>query len=222
MFLGHFGVGLAAKKAAPQVSLGILFLAAQFLDLLWPTLLLLKVEQVSISPGITTVTPLDFTHYPISHSLVTVCGWGLLLGAGYGLLKKDLRGAVIITMCVISHWLLDLIMHRPDLPLYPGGTTRVGLGLWNSLDATILIESVTFFGGMLLYLKSTKAKNKIGRYGFWLLIFLLAFIYVGNIFGPPPPDVKTIALAGHLQWLFVIFGWWVDRNRASVSSFQKA
>lgn len=217
MFLGHFGVGLAAKKAVPQVSLGILFLAAQFLDLLWPTLLLLDLEQVSISPGITTVTPLDFTHYPISHSLLAVCGWGVLLGGLYWLLKKDSRAAIIITICVISHWVLDFVMHRPDLPIYPGGSTRAGLGLWNSLVVTIILESVIFFGGVVLYLKSTKAKNRIGIYGFWVMILLLTIIFIANVFGPPPPDVKTIAWAGHLQWLFVLFGWWVDKNRISVA-----
>jgi membrane-bound metal-dependent hydrolase YbcI (DUF457 family) len=133
MFIGHFAFGLAAKKAAPELSLGTLFLSVKLLDLLWPTFLLLGMEEVEISPGITAVTPLDFTSYPISHSLIMAMVWGIFAGGTYYLLKKHLRAAIIIFLCVISHWLLDLLMHRPDLPLLPGSAVKVGLGLWNSI-----------------------------------------------------------------------------------------
>src|SRR6186997_681775 len=128
MFIGHFGVAFAAKRPAPRVSLGTLFLAAQFIDLLWPVLLLLGVERVRIAPGITRVTPLDFEHYPISHSLLAVLGWAVLVGGAHFLLRRERRAALIVAALVLSHWVLDLLMHRPDLPLAPGATVLVGFG----------------------------------------------------------------------------------------------
>ena len=217
MFIGHFAVGMGAKAAAPRVSLGSLFLAAQFVDLLWPTLLLFGVERVKIVPGITTVTPLDFEHYPITHSLLMAAVWGLLLTLVYWLFQKNKRGAIVLGLCVVSHWFLDLLVHRPDLPLIPGGATRLGIGLWNSLPATLIAEGLLFVIGIWLYLRTTTAKNKVGRFAFWGLVVSLAAIYIANLFGPPPPDVQSIAWAGHLQWLFVIWAYWVDRNRVAVS-----
>ena len=128
MFIGHFGVGFGAKAAAPRVSLGTLLLAAQFLDLLWPIFLLLGIESVRIDPGNTAVTPLDFVSYPLTHSLLTGVGWGGLLGGAYALHRRWLRGAVVVAATVVSHWVLDWVSHRPDLPLIPGGN-KVGLGL---------------------------------------------------------------------------------------------
>ncbi|WP_224996195.1 hypothetical protein [Cesiribacter sp. SM1] len=217
MFIGHFAVGFGAKQAQPTISLGTLFLAAQWLDLLWPTLLLLGVEQVTISPGITVVNPLDFTHYPISHSLLMVMVWSMLFGLGYWLLKKNRIGAVILGLCVLSHWLLDVIMHRPDLPLYPGDAPMLGLGLWNSLWGTILVEGLCFAVGLALYIRATRAKNKKGIFGLWSLAAFLVVIQFGNLFGPPPPDVAGIAWAGHLQWLFVLWAYWIDRNRVPLT-----
>src|SRR3977135_108480 len=134
MFLGHFAVGFGAKRAVPGVSLGALFAAGQLADLLWPTFLLLGIEHVEIRPGITTVTPLDFVSYPYSHSLVALTAWGILFGAGYALLNRSrLTAAITICVVVISHWVLDVLVHRPDMPLTIGGSTRLGFGLWNSL-----------------------------------------------------------------------------------------
>lgn len=214
MFIGHFAVGMGAKAAAPKVSLGSLFLAAQFLDLLWPTLLLFGVEQVEIAPGITKLTPLDFVNYPITHSLLMACVWGLLFFGIYKITTKNNRIALILGLCVVSHWVLDLVVHRPDLPLTPTGDVKLGWGLWNVPAATFLIEGALYVAGIVLYLRATKAKNKIGIYGFWAMVGLLALIYVANVFGPPPPSVKAIAWAGQLQWLFVLMAYWVDKNRA--------
>lgn len=214
MFIGHFGIGFGAKTIAKKTSLGTLFLAAQFVDLLWPTLLLLGIETVEIKPGITKLTPLNFTSYPISHSLLMVCIWGLFIGGLYWFFKHNKHGAIVLGLCVVSHWLLDLIVHRPDLPLLPGSSTRVGLGLWNSLPATLLVEGSIFIVGFILYIRTTVAKNKAGRYGTWFLVAFLVLIYLGNFFGPPPPSVSAIAWAGQLQWVIVIMAYWVDHNRA--------
>lgn len=129
MFIGHFGAAFGAKTLAPEVSLGTLFLAAQFPDLLWSTLLLLGIESVRISPSETFVTPLIFEHYPISHSLLAVTGWALAAALAYLALRRGRRGAVLLGLLVISHWLIDAIVHRPDLPLFPGNSTLVGVGM---------------------------------------------------------------------------------------------
>jgi hypothetical protein len=217
MFIGHFGVGFAAKKIAPGVSLGTLFLAAQFIDLLWPTLLLLGLERVRIAPGITTVTPLDFEYYPISHSLLAVAGWAVLVGAAHFWLKRDRKAALILAALVVSHWLLDLIVHRPDLPLLPGNATLVGLNAWSSLPLTVLLEFSLFGVGVWFYAGATAALDAVGRWGFYCLVAFLALVYVGNVFGTPPPSATAIGWVGQSQWLLVLWGYWVDGHRHAIS-----
>jgi hypothetical protein len=215
VFVGHFGVGFGAKAAAPKVSLGSLFVAAQFIDLLWPTLLLLGVERVRIDPGTTAVTPLDFVSYPISHSLLTVLGWSLFVAAAYYVLRRDRRGSVVLGLAVLSHWLLDAIVHRPDLPLFPGGSHLVGLGLWSSLTATLLVEVTVFAVGVGLYLRTTRPADAIGTWALWGLVVFLLMIYGANLFGAPPPNVTVLAWVGQAQWLLVAWGYWVDRHRCT-------
>ena len=215
MFLGHFAAGLAAKKAAPAVSLGVLFLSAQFLDLLWPTLLLTGTEHVEITNDPSAPIPLNFVDYPLTHSLLMAMAWSALAGGLYWLARKDRTAALIVGLCVLSHWMLDLLVHVPDLPLYPGGTQRLGLGLWYHQLLTLGLESVLFGVGIYLYLSTTQARNKTGTYAFWGLAVFLFGIHLANIFGPPPPDVTAIAWAGQLQWLFVLWAFWVDRNRSA-------
>ncbi len=201
MFIGHFGTALAAKPAVKQVSLGTLFLASQFLDLLWPTLLLLVLETVKIVSGATKLTPLEFTHYPISHSLLAVAGWSVLFGAIYFAIRRSILPAVVCGSLVASHWLLDALTHQPDLPLSPGGSARVGLGLWNYPTLAISLELLIFASGLFLYLRSTKSSGKVGSIGLWSLVAFLAVVYGSNIFGPPPPSVNAIAWTCQAQWL---------------------
>lgn len=215
MFIGHFGLGFGAKRAAPRTSLGTLFLSAQFIDLLWPTLLLTGAERVEIRPGITRVTPLDFASYPISHSLAMVVVWGLLVGGAYWFVRRYPAGAWVTGGLVVSHWFLDLVVHRPDLPIAPGASTKVGLGLWNSIPATLIVEGLVFALGVYLYLRSTAAVDRTGRYGIVGLIAFLLVIYGVNIAGPPPPSVGTIAWGGQAQWLLVLLGYWIDRHRVA-------
>lgn len=213
MFLGHFALAMAAKKFAPKASLGTLVLSAQFADCLWPVLLLLGIEQVLITPGITRVTPLDFVSYPISHSLVTQLGWGLLLGAICFLWQKDFRTAAVVGALLPTHWLLDYFAHRPDMPLYPGGP-KVGLGMWNSLPLTLTVEFGLFGTGLLLYLKATRSKGG-WNFGFWSFAVFLAAMYPSSLFGPPPPSVHVLALSALALWLTVPWAAWGDRQRES-------
>ena len=213
MFIGHFGAGFAGKKFSTAASLGTYFMAAQWVDLIWPILVLLGIEKVAIEPGISSVTPLDFTYYPFTHSLFGVLIWALLFGIVYFLIKKKSRAAIILGLLVLSHWVLDLFVHVPDLPIFPGLEIKVGLGLWNSLAATLIIEGLVFTVGSYLYLKSTKAKNKTGTFALWGLVVFLVAIYISNLFGPPPPSAEAIGIFGNSQWLIVLWGYWVDKNR---------
>ena len=220
MFLGHFGVGFGAKAAAPKTSLGTLFLAAQFVDLLWPTLVLIGVEKVVIAPGTTRVTPLDFTDYPITHSLLLSLVWASLFVAIYLFVRRYPKGAWICGAAVLSHWVLDLLTHRPDLPLAPGVETRFGLGLWNSLAATLVVEVGVFGVGVWLYVRSTRAIDRVGSIALWSLVGFLLVVYFSNLFGPPPPSITALAWVGQAQWLLVIWAFWIDRHRANNSSLE--
>lgn len=208
MFLGHYAVALAAKRAAPATSLGTLFLASVFIDLLWPALLLAGVERARVDAGIAGLAPLVFEHYPVSHSLLMVVVWALLLGGAYFAVTRERRGAVAVAALVASHWLLDALAHRPDLPLAPGGEARVGLGLWDVPWGSVLVELALFAGGLLLYQRSTAGQR---RWPLWTLCALLLLIFTGDLLGPPPPSITAVAWVGLAQWLLVAAGWWVDR-----------
>ena len=217
MFIGHYGVGLAAKKLDNRPSLGTLFFASQFIDLLWPIFLLLGLEKVAIDPGNTAFTPLNFIYYPFSHGLVSVLIWAVLFGGVYYAFRKNIKTSLLLGGLVLSHWILDLFTHRPDLPLLFGNHLKVGLGLWNSVILSILVEGSIFIIGAYLYFKATRAENKKGQIGLWSLLIFLGIVYVMNVFGPPPPSVEPIAIVGLFQWLIVAWAYWIDRNRESVS-----
>jgi hypothetical protein len=213
VFIGHFGVALAAKKFAPRTSLGTLVMAAQFLDLFWPVFLLLGVERVIIAPGTTVVTPLYFISYPLSHSFLASFGWACLFAGIYKIVKRDTRGAVWLGFVVVSHWLLDALSHEPDLPLYPGSSTHVGFGLWNSLLWTIVIEGAIFTLGARIYAKATHPGDRVGAAAFRSFIVVLILFYLLNVFGPPPPSERAIAFAALGMWLLVIWAYWLDGHR---------
>jgi len=217
LFIGHFAVAFAAKRAAPKVSLGTLFVACELVDLIWPAFVLLGVETVAIRPGITAFTPLDFIHYPWTHSLAMGVVWGFLLALSYAVLRKDIRAAAVVGAVVLSHWLLDAIVHRPDLPLVPGGEARIGLGLWNSVAGTLLLEGAMFFAALAFYLRGTKALDRAGSWGLWGIVAFLLAAYAGAAFGPPPPSVAAVAWVGLTGGLVTgVWGYWVDAHRASI------
>ena len=213
MFVGHFAVGLAAKRIEPKVSLGTLVLSVQLLDLLWPIFLILGIEHVRINPGNTAFTPLDFYDYPVSHSLVTVSGWGVLLGVVYFVIRRSARGAWVLAGGVVSHWVLDLISHRADMPLMPGKPVYVGFGLWNSFAASLILEALLFVLGVLIYVRTTSPVNRKGQIAFWALVAFLSVFWLINAFGPPPPNVKAIAWGSLGLWIMVPWGHWIDRHR---------
>jgi hypothetical protein len=215
MFLGHFGLAYAAKRAAPETSLGSLFFAAQFADLIWPFLLLSGFEKVDIVHDATPLLDLDFVSYPYSHSLGTLALFGVLLGSAHFLVRRRLRDAVILALLVPSHWLLDLVVHVPDLPLYPGASTRFGFGVWQSLPLSLAIEFVAFGGGIALYVAATRARDGIGRWGTWSLAAFILIAYLGSLVGGAPPDARTLAYSALIMWLLLPWAAWADRHRAA-------
>ncbi len=214
MVIGHFGVGFGAKKFAPKISLGILFIAAQFADLLWPTLLLFNVEHVAIRPDLNKNQPLVFTYYPFTHSLLFAIGWSLCFAIAGWYIYKNFRYAAVLFVCVVSHWILDLIVHFPDLPLYPGNSPKLGFGLWNSMALTACVEGAIFIIGLVFYLQTTVAKNRFGNVGIWILVVLLVLGHIAGLFSPAPASEHAIGWFAQVQWLYVLFAFWVDRNRA--------
>jgi membrane-bound metal-dependent hydrolase YbcI (DUF457 family) len=216
MFIGHNAIALAAKKAAPRTNLGVLMGAAMLADLIWPILLLTGVEHVRIKVGDTRFTSLRFLDYPWTHSLAMAVAWSVAAALLYWLGARYGRGALVVAFCVFSHWVLDWITHRPDLPLYPHGPT-VGLGLWNNPMATIGVESAMFAIGILIYRDTTKPRDRIGSVGMWAFIIFLAAFYVVNAAGVPPPNERALAWGALSGWLLPLWAWWFDRHRDSGS-----
>jgi hypothetical protein len=215
MFLGHYGVAMAAKRAAPRTSLGALTFAAEFLDELWPILLLLGVEHVKIVPGFMAASPLQFTDYPISHSLVMAIVWGILIGGIYFLLKRYGRGAWVLGLLVVSHWFLDVPVHARDLPLWPGASSpKVGMGFWNIVPLTWILELTIYAAGISFYVRFTRALDRIGSWGFWSYVVVLLLIFMFS--NAPLPSERALAWSALLLWLFVPWAWWVDRHRAAI------
>ena len=218
MFLGHFAVGFASKRVAPETSLGSLLAAACFPDLLWPLLLLTGFETVRIDPGNTAFTPLDFVSYPISHSLLLVGVWALLVGAAYQAATRYRRGAAVLALGVVSHWILDAISHRPDMPLLPWGSRRVGLGLWNSIPATLAVELAMFLAALALYQRGTQPVDAVGKWGYVSFVSVLAALYAADLAGPPPPSVPALAWVALGLGLFLLWAAWFDRHREPVGA----
>jgi len=216
MFIGHFAVGLAGKKLAPRTSLGTLIAAACFLDILWPIFLLAGWETVRIDPGNTAFTPLNFVFFPWSHSLLMTLIWSALFALGYFLLTRYKRGAIAIAIGVVSHWVLDVISHRADMPLAPGSAVRVGLGLWNSVAWTVIVEGAMFIVAIWLYARSTRPTSKVGTYAFWSFVAVLILLYVSDRFSPPPTSTALLPIFGIAAWIFIPWSWWFDRNRRRV------
>jgi membrane-bound metal-dependent hydrolase YbcI (DUF457 family) len=212
MFIGHNAVGFASKRAAPRLSLGWLMAAPMLLDLIWPILLLAGVEHVRIHPGDTKLTALDFYDYPWTHSLLMSLVWSVAFAAICFAVTRYARGAAVVGVGVFSHWVLDFITHRADLPLWPGGP-KAGLGLWNVPAAELAIEAALFAVGLLVYRHATTSLDRRGSVGMWTFVLFLAAIFIANAGGAPPPNERVLAWMGLTMWLFPLWAWWFDRHR---------
>jgi hypothetical protein len=217
MFIGHYAVGLASKKFAPGASLGALIAAPILLDLIWPIFLLLGWEQVAIVPNGNPFLRLQFYFYPISHGLIAVIGWATLYAAIYFGMTRYTQGAVVIWLGVVSHWLLDYLVHTPDLPV-AAGSRLLGLGLWNHRWLTIAIELALFAIGIWTYQRGTRAKDKIGLYAFLGFVAVLLLAYAAVAFGPAPGSFKKLAGFALIAWIVIPLAWWFDSHRETTSA----
>jgi hypothetical protein len=213
MFVGHAALALAGKTRARSLSLGWLFAASFGLDLLWPVFLILGIERVSIPPATTGFANLRFDSYPWSHSLLLALVWSGLSVAVARWRRVPAQTALLLGALVLSHWVLDFITHLPDLPLWPGGTARVGLGLWRSPGATFLIEGSLYAAGIALYFRTTHARDPIGRWALPALLALCTAMWVSTPFAPPPPSPAAVAWATLCLWLFALWAGWADGHR---------
>jgi membrane-bound metal-dependent hydrolase YbcI (DUF457 family) len=214
MFIGHFAVGFAGKRVAPKASLQMLLFAALVADVLWPILVAAGVEKVRIAPGNTVFTPLEFISYPWSHSLLMLCVWGLLLGLLYRARTASARAGLVVGLLVVSHWVLDWISHRPDMPLYPAGP-NLGLGLWNSVAGTMIVEIAMFAVGVWLYATATRARDGRGKWAFVsLVVFLLVSYVADSLSAAPPPSVKFIWISALIATgVLLLWAAWINHHR---------
>ena len=209
MFIGHYALAFGAKKIDKGPSLAIMFIAVQLLDLLWPVFVLSGLETFEIEPGNTVLTPLNFTSYPYSHSLLMTVVWAILFASFYFAFTKNKKGSLLLGCLVFSHWVLDFITHRPDLPLSPFTDLKVGLGLWNAPIIEIILETGLFLIGVYLYYKTVTVNRIVA---FWSLVVVFLLIHFMNMFGPPPPSINAVAWSANLMWLFVFWAWWIEKK----------
>ncbi len=214
MLVGHFGVGLAAKRIAPKVSVGTLVMAAVFADLLFWPFVLLGIEHVRIQPGITTTNALDLYDIPFSHSLLMDILWAALLGAAYFLRHRYPRGAWVVFIAVLSHWLLDFVSHRPDMPIAPGLHMYLGLGLYNSRLGVLMVEGLLWILGVILYVRATRAKSRAGVWCFWGMVVLLTMLWLSTLAGIPPSNLRAAGISSLIFFCCVVaWAYWMNRAR---------
>jgi hypothetical protein len=212
MFVGHLAAAFVAKRVEPRAPLAALVAAAFGLDLLWPLLLLVGAEAVRIDPGNTAFTPLAFDSYPWSHSLSMAVIWSIVAGRAAAAVRRHARVGLVIGLAVLSHWGLDYVTHRPDLPLWPSGP-EVGLGLWNSVPGTIAVEGALFALGIALYARMAPARGARGAMALWSLVVFTAAIWLSGPWSPPPPGVAAVAIVGLALWLLPLWAAWIEKHR---------
>ncbi len=212
MFVGHLAVALGARSVEPRLPLGAAVAAAFGLDLLWPILLLLGLETVQIQAGDTAFTNLAFVSYPWSHSLLMVAGWSVLTALMARAAFRSWRTGAVLGGLVFSHWVLDFITHRPDLPLWPAGPVA-GLGLWNSVAGTILVEGSLLGAGLWLYHATSEARDRIGRWALLGLIAVTGLTWITQPWSPLPPSTVAVAWGALILWLLPPWAHWIDAHR---------
>lgn len=214
MFVGHLAVAFIGKRAAPSVSLGWHMAAVTALDLIWPFLLLAGIETVTIQSGATAFTPFVFDSYPWSHSLMMAVIWAVVF---YGLARwrgASKQASLVLGALVVSHWVLDFVSHAPDMPLWPGNSPRFGLGLWNSIPATLVVEGLLWIAGIAIYLKLRRPLRWQGVLAFWSFVVVCTLMWVAGPWSPPPPSVRSLAWFGLIGWLVIPWSAWADRHTA--------
>lgn len=212
MFVGHLAVALSGKKVSPATSLVWFVLAANLVDLIWPFFLLAGIERVRIEPGNTAFTPLAFESYPWTHSLLMGVAWAAALAALARWRGVSRTGAWVAGALVVSHWLLDFVTHRPDLPIWPWPNGTYGLGLWHSIPATFAVEGVLWVAGIAIFLRALRPRGTKAHLALWSFVLVSTVLWATGPFGPPPPDEPSLALFALLGWTIVPWAWWIERT----------
>lgn len=215
MFVGHYAPAFVAKRADRTIPLWVLFLAVQFLDVLWGPFVFLGIEKVRIVPGFTKATPLDLYYMPYTHSLVGAIAWSLVFALAYRVLARSgsARSMVIVALAVFSHWVLDLLVHAPDLPLY-GNSAKVGLGLWNAPAIELPLEALLLLGA-IWWCYRDQLSRAIGTFVFGAIMVALQLYF---FFAPPPPSDKAIAVMGFFSYVvFATVIWWLQDRRPTTA-----
>ena len=216
MFVGHYAAGLALKKFEKRASLGILFLGVQFVDILFFPFVLLGIERINIVENFTDATHFELEYMPYTHSLVGSLFWAAMAYALFRwVVVKEKRVALVVALAVFSHWLLDLLVHTPDLPIWSDASLKLGLGLWNSAIATYILEAAFLLVALWFYLRSTAATSKSGKYGMIVFVVLLLLVNIVNVFGPLQSDSKVALAVSALgaYFLFAAVAFWLDKKR---------
>ncbi len=215
MFIGHYAVGFASKKLAPRVSLAWFVAGAGLLDLLFPLFVILGWERAHFVGGPKPFLRLSLDDYPWTHSLLMAVVWSVAFGLLCRAVTRSRSASLVAGAAVFSHWVLDFLTHSPDMPLVPGGTARVGLGLWNSTAGTIAVEMLMLAAGVWLYVRATEARDRVGRWALWGLVAFLLLSYAGSVVSSAPPDPTVFAWVGLVAgWLMVGWAWWIDAHRS--------
>ena len=217
MYVGHYAASLALKRFEKRASLGVLFLAVQFVDIVFFPLVLLGIERLNVVENFTQSTHFELEYMPYTHSLLAFLIWS---GLAYALFRwvivKSHSVAVVVALAVMSHWLLDVIVHTPDLPIWNDASPKLGLGLWNNAIATYALEAALLLAGLWLYLRSTSASTRTGKYGMTIFVLALLLVNIANIFGPLQGDSTVVlastAVASYL--LFAAAAFWLDTKRS--------
>ncbi len=214
MFIAHIGVGFAAKRLDPKISLGWLLVSGQVVDILCGLLMVTGIEKMRANPGFTASVPLEFLYYPWSHGLFMNVVWAIAFGFIGLYVFKSKKTAVVLGAVVFSHWILDWISHVPDLPFIFGNTPKFGLGLWNYPLTTVFVEFLIFLGGLAMYLQATKARKR--QTGLAIMVALFVGLFILNHWGPPPPpEAPQKLLALPILIFVVLFPWgqYIERTR---------
>ena len=216
MLVGHYAVGFLAKRAEPRINLGTLVLAAMFADFAWCVFMIAGFEHVQFEPGMGAGKYFHATDIALSHSLLMDAIWAALFALAYLWRRHYPRGAWIVFLVVLSHWLLDLVSHGPDMPIAPGMHRHFGLGLWTSIPATLIVEGGFWCLAVILYVRATRSKNRVGTWVFWIGVVFLTLVWFNNIAGPPPPNPRAAPFSSLILFsLTVAWAFWVNRVRSA-------
>jgi hypothetical protein len=193
--------------------------AAVVADLLGFIFIFLGIEHWTMNPGGSGIKAVDLDSIAWSHGLLPDLLWATLFAGAYFLWRRQSKGAWILFAAVVSHWVLDFVAHRPDMPLSPGLSGRYGLGLWTSLPTTLAVEGTMWVIALVAYVRVTRARKRTGLYLFWAMIAFVTLSWINNIAATPPPGSLTIAAVASLTFFTLLVAWayWMDRVRVTAT-----